>query len=488
MPVFRDKKIIFIHIPKTGGTSINHYFGINVNNFKFDEELLYGIEINEAGIGIEWDHATFRMIEEKVKEINKYKIFSVVRNPYDRIMSEFIHYSRMNKKRIITNANTFEDFIKELNTKWDSDKSHFMKGRYLPQYSFIEGCENITILRFEDLNQEFKSFIGGELPFLNKSSYEENFNYLNPETIYIINKLYKKDFEIFGYNMLKTDFKNENKNVIYNFKRKFYKDVNDIEEHDYDINTEENENYEDYKEKKEEKKEEEEKEVQKVFELDVKKVQVNKYDWKNYFTKKDFTIIKVYENMMLYGDINCLCNIIFCEKDNRGYVYMEIDKKIFIIGKKEIEFVNGKGIIDIMCSKCYNQKKGSDICLLIKYEVKKFYGGGIKNAIYLFNEKRWLNIDIFGSIILHGKYINIICSDGKLYKMRLVDFKRGKDDDHIQIEFIKNLIIGGFEDDFKDCFVKYEGDKGDKGCIYEGLLKNGKKIFFNFKKKTLMKI
>jgi len=169
---------------------------------------------------------------------------------------------------------------------------------------------------------------------------------------------------------------------------------------------------------------------------------------------------------------------------------MEFGGKLIILGKKEVEFNNGKGILNVMCSRCFNQKKWSDICLLIKYENKEFYGGGIKNAIYLFNEKRWVDVDIFGSIILHNKFINIICEDGNLYKMRIVDFQRGHDNDHIQFELIKNLRIGGFEDEFSDSFVKYEGKRfqpEERKCIYEGKLNNEDQILFHFKKKKLLK-
>ena len=37
--------------------------------------------------------------------------------------------------------------------------------------------------------------------------------------------------------------------------------------------------------------------------------------------KEGFEIIKVYNNMILYGNGNCLCNILFVKKNNRGYLY-----------------------------------------------------------------------------------------------------------------------------------------------------------------------
>ena len=68
------KKIIFIHIPRTGGTSVEKYF-----NFK-----------HEAG----WKPATAQhfTLEEYSKhyDLDKYFKFSIVRNPWDRLMSWYL--------------------------------------------------------------------------------------------------------------------------------------------------------------------------------------------------------------------------------------------------------------------------------------------------------------------------------------------------------------------------------------------------------------
>ena len=72
--ILKDKKIIFIHIPRTGGTSIEKYF-----DFKFSAD--WSPETAQ--------HLTMEEYNEHY-DLDKYFKFTTVRNPWDRLMSWYL--------------------------------------------------------------------------------------------------------------------------------------------------------------------------------------------------------------------------------------------------------------------------------------------------------------------------------------------------------------------------------------------------------------
>jgi hypothetical protein len=103
MPYFKnnDDNILLIHIPKTGGSSLEHYFS-DKYNIKLNEKSLFmflneetkkqnNIEINSS-----LQHMTYQTLF-KYKDFfnidfNNLKIITIVRNPYERIISDFFFY------------------------------------------------------------------------------------------------------------------------------------------------------------------------------------------------------------------------------------------------------------------------------------------------------------------------------------------------------------------------------------------------------------
>ena len=136
---------------------------------------------------------------------DKLKIFTVVRNPYDRIISDLSWYRLIKKKespKIVYNK--IKQFIKESPQKYQNHN--------IPQYKFLIDKNNnivktIKILKFENLKEELINY--GLIRFnihmqknriIKKS--KNYMSYLNEDSITLINEYYKKDFELFGYKML----------------------------------------------------------------------------------------------------------------------------------------------------------------------------------------------------------------------------------------------------------------------------------------------
>lgn len=195
MPINRNKKALFIHIPKTAGTSIEKFFNMQNKNCFFQRKHIHKIN----GIRFCSQHLRYVDMKERLDNIDDYFSFSFVRNPYDRMVSEFF-YRGGNKKHKNINK-----WVKKFINRNDEDHC-------LAQYEFI--CdENDNILvdflgSFENLNEDFSKLADKlnlkkkKLPHERKTNVRKNKNYdeyLNEESKELIYERYKKDFELFGY-------------------------------------------------------------------------------------------------------------------------------------------------------------------------------------------------------------------------------------------------------------------------------------------------
>ena len=190
-----SQKIIFIHIPKAAGTSI--------------ASIIYGKRIG---------HFTYKEYKRFLnKDIDKeFTIFSVVRNPYSRLISAYNYAVQggtneggiNNPKLYKTKAfRTFESFIKEWLVFQDLNKVELV---FRPQYLFLN-CEDNTrslrvdkILKLEDINSInlYLSEITRDdvvLERKNSSEKRESYEDLGNDLKVIIYKLYQDDFELLNY-------------------------------------------------------------------------------------------------------------------------------------------------------------------------------------------------------------------------------------------------------------------------------------------------
>ena len=89
MPIFcleeRGIKILFVHIPKTGGGSIEHFFrgnGFQVHLFSIDPSFISFFKCSPQ-------HMHASMLAELLNIDNFDYCFTIFRNPLDRILSEY---------------------------------------------------------------------------------------------------------------------------------------------------------------------------------------------------------------------------------------------------------------------------------------------------------------------------------------------------------------------------------------------------------------
>lgn len=211
MPIHYKRKIIFIHIPKTGGTSISRMlFGQQ----QYSERHLLGSMINMRNKPRRSSHCTLEEIKFFMHDdIGEYKIITCVRNPYDRIKSEY--YFLKNNKVFhpvfgdMTKI-TFENFLYMLRENFNSletKSANFWNDDYfihfLPQIKFlqIKGKiqKDIQIFKFENF-KEIETYFGQNVHLNNnKYSGREYKKKYNNEMKKIVEEIYKEDIEYFQY-------------------------------------------------------------------------------------------------------------------------------------------------------------------------------------------------------------------------------------------------------------------------------------------------
>ena len=200
MPYYKEPNLLFIHIPKTGGSVIEN----QLKNIY--EESLFGINrtlLDPPYNKIYFQHYYYTTLYQFKNKLNinfdNIKIFSVVRNPYDRVISDLFWWGKI--KKYFTKEQVY-NVIKNQYLYKDNLDNHNM-----PQYKFItdDNCElikSIKLFKTETLNEsndELNNFLGFNINIKKKYVNKDYSKYLNKESISLINNFYKKDFELFNY-------------------------------------------------------------------------------------------------------------------------------------------------------------------------------------------------------------------------------------------------------------------------------------------------
>lgn len=217
MPIIHNLKTIFIHIPKAGGTSIEYLIcDFPLHRYKLINKYNWYGNIRNDKIKYELDHSTMAFMKKNCKYFdNTYFSFSIIRNPYARLVSEY-HYCKYQYSRFIKNLDSFKNFVYELNDKFEyilnnKENDHFYVSHFLPQYLFTHNYKNKQIVdkiyKLENIDEDWIDIcknlnINKELIKCEKNSskmkYDYN-DYYDQELKNIVYNLYKLDFELFNY-------------------------------------------------------------------------------------------------------------------------------------------------------------------------------------------------------------------------------------------------------------------------------------------------
>jgi chondroitin 4-sulfotransferase 11 len=179
---------IFIHINKTAGTSIGKAIGLSLKDHLTAREVIARIGMDKWGTA--------------------YK-FTLVRNPWDKVVSHYEYRRKKNKTEIASRNIPFSEWVR-MTYGENKDTFYYNNPRsFQPQVEWLKDNEgNISIDfigKFESINKDFhqiKTIIGldAELPHLNASERVDYLSYYDDETRDVVARWFREDIEVFGYN------------------------------------------------------------------------------------------------------------------------------------------------------------------------------------------------------------------------------------------------------------------------------------------------
>ncbi len=190
-------KFIFIHIPKTGGSSIRQ--SLSAIAPRQDRAAL-----NRFGA-----HITATDMKKRVRpEVwDTYFKFAFVRNPYDRLVSLW-YYVRRIRPRIRNPGNWIEAYMRKYPTITSLlANPSFSTTRLQWEYVYDEH-ENLQVDyvgRFERLALDWNYVLGRinipqiSLRYQKKSHHKQFRYYYNPQSIATVTELVEKDLRLFNY-------------------------------------------------------------------------------------------------------------------------------------------------------------------------------------------------------------------------------------------------------------------------------------------------
>lgn len=176
---------VFIHINKTGGSSI------------------------EKALGIGLDHSTAR---EKYRQLgaaawSRKFTFTIVRNPWDKVVSHYHYRVRTNQTGLGDKTLPFGEWLQRVYV--DRDPFYFDQPRmFMPQKQWLvnESGEMLVefIGRFENLQQDFDSIcqrlkVEASLGHAKPSSRGSYRDYYDADSEALVREQFAEDIELFGY-------------------------------------------------------------------------------------------------------------------------------------------------------------------------------------------------------------------------------------------------------------------------------------------------
>ena len=238
MPLFHDQRLIHIHNPRCGGTTINRAllqcFEIPASHFS-TKIISYHYLFGNHDLGdekYELDHLTLPLIEDAVPSwiLKSFCSFVVVRHPWDRFTSEYTRKVSTGCRRFINHKNiSFEEYClkflkigrKRFQRKLGFEGiTHFQSCHFLPQY-FYTGFSRAgaildpKIIRIDDINSELPKLVDPRFSarlenILNRKKQNshrliisEDVNNLirviSPEVKERVENFYRRDYEILNF-------------------------------------------------------------------------------------------------------------------------------------------------------------------------------------------------------------------------------------------------------------------------------------------------
>ena len=196
--ILEQRHILFLHIEKNAGTSITNW----LDNFASTH--------NDKTYLIHHRHVEWKKLPSPY---NSYWTFCVVRNPWSRLVSRYNYdVSTYLQKYLAGEGDYFLKVYEKLRkgfAYWIKNDVYTLPSvehrmKWQNQVEIFEGCNDINILKYENIQEDFKLLQYKlkwfePLPHANATIECDYKSYYTDELIDIVAKKYCKDIEMFGY-------------------------------------------------------------------------------------------------------------------------------------------------------------------------------------------------------------------------------------------------------------------------------------------------
>jgi hypothetical protein len=216
MPISHPHKTIFVHIPKTAGTSAEAVLGMHGEkkdigvkpyfNQQLDIEHLYGRQMQ---------HMTAQGIKATLNNdalFDAYFKFAIVRNPWDRLVSALAWTDQKWARGEELNAADFDRQVMQMYEQFRAAASSSQPGSLpayvYPQYLYLidpNGKLMVNfIAKYENLQADWRMIcerlgVDAELPRRMKSHHRNYREYYGEQTRRLVAEVYAADVRLFQY-------------------------------------------------------------------------------------------------------------------------------------------------------------------------------------------------------------------------------------------------------------------------------------------------
>lgn len=201
MPVFiiKDKAILFAHVPKTGGSSVERYLagqGLTI---------LHG-DHRAAGLRCTPQHLHAVPLAQLLEPAAMHLSFLIVRHPVSRIASEYRY--QMRKRNWLRDRLSFSQWLATAMARRALDP-WYRDNHFRPQHEFeLPGAR---VFRFENGVDACIAFLAGDLgtppppsQIREKPSPPLDFALLTRD-LRLIERTYSRDFDRYGYGLSRSE-------------------------------------------------------------------------------------------------------------------------------------------------------------------------------------------------------------------------------------------------------------------------------------------